>query len=112
MSGCLNPSGDCSFWAHNCRHVKIFDNIQHALWFINGKRTLAVPKKDFLWEIKNEENFPFSDERKNMRAFKLVALYETKVVPLQIHTQVEEIVTLTKKETVQYILYNNKTNSF
>lgn len=105
---------DCSSWQHNCRHVKIFDNLDHALWFINGERP---PQKLSQQEIDGgfvyvlmEPDFPFSSERKTMRNFKFKALYETKEIPLHKQVEVEEIVTKTKKETIKFAFYNNKTD--
>lgn len=111
MLACI--SDDCSSWQHNCRHVKIFDNLDHALWFINGER----PKRKISHEERegfvflttgislDEEDFPFANERKKIRNFKLVALYETKEILLNKQVEQEEIV----KETVKYAFYKNTT---
>jgi hypothetical protein len=106
-------SEDCITWRDNCRHVKIFDNLDHALWFINGEkpqRELSVEEKEggFVY-IDLELEFPFSSERKNARGFKFVALYETKEIPLDKKVEVEEIVRKTTKETIKYAFYSNKT---
>jgi hypothetical protein len=115
MLGCT--SDDCSSWQHNCRHVKIFDNLDHALWFINGerpKRKISYEEREgFVYLIAvmslDEEEFPFANERKKVRNFKLVALYETKEISLDKQVNVEEIVTKTTKETIKYAFYKNTT---
>lgn len=112
MLACV--SDDCTSWRDNCRHSKIFDHLEHALWFINGEKPqkeLSVEEKEGgFFYVDLEPEFPFSSERKNARGFKFVALYETKEIPLDKKVEVEEVVTKTTKETIKYAFYSNKTS--